>query len=237
VSRLDQLIAAEREAMVPPARARAANLATLQRAIADGRAPIVDAPPFGAPLLAARRGWVKPTLLGVLVLGLGALAVILGGRGPDEGEPAPATNVVADAPVVAPTQTTTAMDRPPHVAVAPPAIVPDTPAPAIEIPAPSKPKATRRGPTAPPRDDFAAELGLLKRAKTAHTAGDRERALAILREQARRFPRGAFVEERRALEAIALCELGRDRGAAAAAAFHRDFAASPQTERVRRACD
>jgi len=240
MSRLDRLIAAEREAMVPPAAARVANLGALQRAIADGRTPIVEAPPIAGPFVTAGRGWMKPMLIGALVVGIAALAVLFAGPAHEESPAAaPLADEVAEPPAIVasevPEVDARAVAPPSRADAVTPAIVPAPPA-ALDRPAPTRAK---KNPTVQgERDDFAAELALLKRAKTSHTAGDRERALAILREQARQFPRGAFVEERRALEAIVLCELGRqERGDAAAAAFYRDFAASPQTERVRRACD
>ena len=241
MSRLDRLIAAEREAMVPSAAARVANLGALQRALADGRTPIVEAPPIAGPFVTARRGWMKPLLIGALVVGIAALAVLFAGPAhEDSPAAAPVADEVVEPPAIVANQVPDVDARavaPPHRADAvTPAIVPAPPPATPDRPAPTR--AKKSAAVQGERDDFAAELALLKRAKTSHTAGDRERALAVLREQARQFPRGAFVEERRALEAIVLCELGRrQRGDAAAAAFYRDFAASPQTERVRRACD
>jgi hypothetical protein len=178
-------------------------------------------------------------VLVAVLLAVGGIAVFAGTRGdaparervavvPTAPE-APAPVPVVAAPEPAAVQEITAA---PEITVAPEiAAAPRAPTGGAR----SKPRAAS---PSEPRDDFAAELALLKRAKSAQVAGDRTDALALVREQARRFPRGAFVEERRALEAILLCELGkRERGRAAAAAFTSEFQASPLTERVRRACD
>jgi hypothetical protein len=78
---------------------------------------------------------------------------------------------------------------------------------------------------------------LLREAKRSADAGRSRAALRVLAAQAKRFPTGFFVEERRALQVRVLCDLGRDAEVRTAKArFFRDFPASPQTERVRSAC-
>ncbi len=234
MSALDRLIEAERAAMVPSAEARVANLAALRRALADGRAPLVDAPPVGAPLAVAGRSWLRPLVLVAVLVIIGGVALWPGARAEGPAAIAPTT---IDAPAPAMPEPAAVPAIVPSPPIAPPIVTPPE-SPAAPTPAVvERPKPRVASPTGS-RDDFAAELALLKRAKSAQVGGDRDRALSIVREQARRFPKGAFVEERRALEAILLCELGKtSKGRAAATAFARDFPASPQTERVRHACE
>lgn len=245
MSRLDELIAAERDSMVPDASTRAANLAGLRRGLAEARPPLVEAPPPGAAIGAGGIGWLEVTIASVLIIG--ALVWWLSPRedeAPDRGttaalaQPArtPGPPSAEAAPLSEPAPTRARAASPVVVPPEPPEPIPDEAAPPVaEKSAAARPSHPR---AKAPTDDFAAELALLKRAKAAHVAGDRKRALALLRDQGRRFRPGAFAEERRALEAILLCELGRrERGREAAADFYRDFAASPQTERVRHACE
>jgi hypothetical protein len=90
---------------------------------------------------------------------------------------------------------------------------------------------------ATPADALAEETRLLRDADAATRAGDAPRALALLAEHARRFPRGVLGEERDAETVLALCAAGRTSEARAAA--QRFLAArpgSPLAGRVRSSC-
>jgi len=58
--------------------------------------------------------------------------------------------------------------------------------------------------------DLRGELLLLAQAQRARAHGDPARALASLREHARRFPHGQLSAEREAARVLALRALGRD---------------------------
>ncbi|MEI9938677.1 MAG: hypothetical protein WDO69_15775 [Pseudomonadota bacterium] len=59
-------------------------------------------------------------------------------------------------------------------------------------------------------DSLAEEVALLSRAETDLHAGRPAKALRVLAEHQRRFPRGALAEERTAARIQALCALGRN---------------------------
>ena len=58
------------------------------------------------------------------------------------------------------------------------------------------------------RDGLAEEVALLSRAETELRAGRPAKALLVLAEHQRKFPRGALAEERTAARIQALCALG-----------------------------
>jgi outer membrane protein assembly factor BamD (BamD/ComL family) len=93
--------------------------------------------------------------------------------------------------------------------------------------------------TAPtmPASSIAEEAALLKQANAELAAGRPERALVLLDDHARRFPRGGLVEEREAARVLALCAAGRHaQGLAARDRFLRDHPSSLHTARVQSAC-
>ncbi len=111
----------------------------------------------------------------------------------------------------------------------PPAIVPTNPI----IPEPPEPvPPVARGaapvvvPTVPsPEDPLAAELALMQQVQQALVQSRGEAALALLREHARRFPRGQLGQERDTATIKALCAAGRAADAARRArALGRDDA-------------
>lgn len=103
-------------------------------------------------------------------------------------------------------------------------------APAVRAPA-VKPPMPEPGP------NVAGEIALLDEAQRALISGNPERALQLLDQHARAFPRGTLIEERTAARVIALCALGRATAARAeSAAYLRRFPSSPLAERVRAAC-
>jgi hypothetical protein len=92
-------------------------------------------------------------------------------------------------------------------------------------------------PPAPSADALAEETRLLREADAATRAGEPSRALTLLEEHARRFPRGVLGEERDAERVLALCAAGRT--ADARAAGQRFLAARPGSAlagRVRASC-
>jgi hypothetical protein len=85
--------------------------------------------------------------------------------------------------------------------------------------------------------DVAAEVRLLDQAHTAMRAGDAERALDLLEDHGRRYPRGALGEERDAARIAALCALGRTAEARDATdRFLRAAPQSPQAGPLRASC-
>jgi hypothetical protein len=85
--------------------------------------------------------------------------------------------------------------------------------------------------------DVAAEVRLLSEAHAAMRGGDAERALVLLEEHARRYPKGALGEERDAAKIAALCALGRVAEARQAAdRFLRAAPLSPHAGPIRASC-
>jgi hypothetical protein len=88
-----------------------------------------------------------------------------------------------------------------------------------------------------PVGDVAAEVRLLDQAHTAMREGDAERALGLLEDHARRYPKGSLGEERDAARIAALCSLGRAAEAREATdGFLRAAPQSPQAGRIRASC-
>lgn len=101
---------------------------------------------------------------------------------------------------------------------------------------PTTPRKPEAGEPAPD-DTLAAETRLLAQARAALLEARPEQALARLAEHARRFPDGVLSEERQALDAVALCEAGRDAdGESAARTFLREHPRAALAQRVRGAC-
>jgi TolA-binding protein len=71
-------------------------------------------------------------------------------------------------------------------------------------------------------DDLAAELELMRAARSALRVGKTDRALSLLRRHASDYPQSAFAEERQATLIRALCMGGDRSGAEAAAKRFRD---------------
>ncbi len=126
------------------------------------------------------------------------------------------------------------------------------PAPVEEAPTPTAKPATpgRRSPpetggaapvksatATPADDDLVRQMKLMADARRALKADDPQRAHALLGRYAREFPGGSFAEQAAALEVDALCGLGRDDQAEAAARkFAKRWPSSPSAARVRQAC-
>jgi len=97
--------------------------------------------------------------------------------------------------------------------------------------------AAEIAPAAPALEPLSPELTVLRQAQEDLRAGLPASALRRLADYDRRFGRGALEEERRAVAAIARCQV--DPGPAAeiqAARFLRGAPESPLAERVRSAC-
>lgn len=169
-----------------------------------------------------------PTGVGVLVTGV-ALAAVLASAGTEAGPPARAEVETA---IVRPV----AEPRPASVA-----------APAVEASVgPQREEAAKvavqsmapgRRARAESTGDLAAELATIEAARAALLAGDPAEALARLAEHARRFPRGALVEEAAAAQIEALCQSGaRARARGEAEAFARRWPGSSLAARVGALC-
>lgn len=117
--------------------------------------------------------------------------------------------------------TATARVAAPSVGIARPAPAP--PLPPAAAPTPPAPTPTPHADARRSRpSELVAERSLLTRARGAMQSGDTPRALTILQEHARRFPRGQLAEERDALEVVALAHAGdRDRARVRADEFVR----------------
>jgi hypothetical protein len=99
------------------------------------------------------------------------------------------------------------------------------------------PPASAMTPTAAPPSPLEEEARLLRQAHQAYVAGDSARALALLDEDARRFPRGALEPERAAERVFVLCAAGaRDEGAREAEAFLQLHPAGALASRVQASC-
>jgi hypothetical protein len=93
-------------------------------------------------------------------------------------------------------------------------------------------------PTQAVSDVLAAELDLLRRARSAYGQRDFSGALLLVAEHNRRFPQGHLAEEREALRVRSLAGAGRSAEARqAAAAFAARFPRSVLLSRVTQASD
>lgn len=109
-------------------------------------------------------------------------------------------------------------------------------APASSRTADHSPKRPSQEPV-PSDTTLAAEMRLLKQARTALREGDANRALAVLKTHAETFARGQMIEDRDALRVEALCAADRPADArTAAAAFARAWPGSPHAARVQKIC-
>ncbi len=102
------------------------------------------------------------------------------------------------------------------------------------VPTGASHSTTARGEASgPPGASAAVELTMLDEARAAVTAGDPARALSVLDDYARRFPRGALGPEASVLRIVALVAAG-DRPAAArvAQSFLQGHPNSPYAQRI-----
>jgi hypothetical protein len=135
-----------------------------------------------------------------------------------------------------------------QVAAASPGAATLAPAPSAAVPrsngdgadrADRLPEAAARAagdPSPPGRPEIARELALLRAVRQAASAGQHARAEHLLDELDRELPRGALLEERAALRAIAACEGAAASGRERARAFLRRYPASVYGQRVQQGC-
>jgi len=157
-------------------------------------------------------------VLALVPLAAGAVGAVLGLR--VRPEQAPTETVQPQTPLLLPPRETAA----PRTRPAAPAV---TAEPAVTV----KPKQRRQ--IAGDTDAFMAELELLQRAHSAYSRDEFSRALALVREHARRFPSGRLAEEREALRLRSLLGTGRtQRANRTAAAFAVRFPRSVLLPRI-----
>jgi hypothetical protein len=84
---------------------------------------------------------------------------------------------------------------------------------------------------------LAAELGLMRAAERALAAGRFSEALQPLSLHERDFPQGALVEERRAWQVVARCQLDQASATEQARAYLRRDPTTPLARKVRSACE
>ena len=102
------------------------------------------------------------------------------------------------------------------------------PKPAV-APRPSAPKEAPK----PKSTGLSDEMALMRRARAALDAKDPGAALQALREHAQRHGKGQLVEDRHALQIIALCQLGKvERARKQAATFGRQYPRSHYRQRI-----
>jgi RNA polymerase sigma-70 factor (ECF subfamily) len=219
------LVDAARAALGPTEADRARNLAALGARLPAGA---FDPPPPGAAPAAASAGGLGWPALSAMVAGLVASAGVAWFtlRGPTAAPP-----VVVPAPVV-PAQGPSAAVPPTTSTASPVAPSGDTALPASSANAPVAPAP--RGTSRRSSDRLAEEVAILSHAETELHAGHYEKALALLEQHARSFPRGTLAPERIGAQVQALCGLGRR--AEADAALRRLAPGSLQETRARAAC-
>jgi RNA polymerase sigma-70 factor (ECF subfamily) len=110
---------------------------------------------------------------------------------------------------------------------------PDPKAPSIA--STHDPRAKQAAAPNTPASTLAEEVALLSKATSALHSGQASRALNILAEHQRKFPRGALAAERRGARAQALCQLGRKEEARAT--LQALSPSSPLAARAKSACD
>lgn len=188
-----ELMKEGRSALKPAAADKARVLAALQ-----ARLPT-------APELAAHGPAQPSTGLGIgtkgLLLVTGVVAVVGAVIALRQSEPRDVSNVAPSA-VVAPLPTAP-VDL--DVAAAPnlvPAPIPAASSTVLSTPAPKTSRAESP-------DRLAEEVALLTRAERAYHAGDLSRALSLVDQHRREFPRGTLGQERVHLRLQVLCGLGR----------------------------
>lgn len=160
-----------------------------------------------------------------------------------------ATSTPASSPAAAPPPIAPIAEATPEPPISAPSAAPDEAASvygvaelpeARELPdAPPRGPSRRALPPARPLEDgtLEAELALLEEVNGALQGSRPERALTLIDEHERRFPRGALAPEFAAQRAVALAALGRHEEACArAASFFATYPKSPLIPQVRSSC-
>ena len=206
--------------------------ATMQR-IEHGPAPVLpDLPP-------AASAWPRVAIFAIAA----AAIVILGWRAFDTLErsrgdaPQSAPMIANDEPsggdVPAPPRTEPADTRTTVVEDAPQGDPPPSEViePEVATKQESRPTKRRSSPS------LAEELALLRDADAALDAGNAKKALALLDQHAREYPRGQMVPERLLQKAIALCKLGkREKSRAQVDKLLRAYPTTPLRARASDVC-
>ena len=129
--------------------------------------------------------------------------------------------------------------EPVQVVTAPqlPDVVSSTPAgdSTAETPTAARPKAVSSANVAVP--DVEGEIRLLSEAQRALSGGDARRALSILEDHARTYPRGELTQERKVAKIVALCRLGATSDAERERSVYvHQYPASPLNDRIDATC-
>lgn len=207
----------------PTAQARVWD--AIERRIAVGPPPVSIGPVHVGGTISASK------LMIVLAVVTSVSAPIVGGiaatRMLDEDAPTPAPIVAHHVPAVAtaaPHRTVVHDDGPIEVFDEGPA---EAEVEILDEPAPARTTRILRR-TGGPSGSLAIETRLLRSARAQLRAGDVDEATARLAEHRERFPRGALVDLRAALEIDASCRLGHtDRAISLATEFERRYPSSP----------
>jgi hypothetical protein len=241
---LRELIARERETDLPPASAVEHGWMRLDAAVRAG----VPADPGGLELdsvLDAATGAAKASAITSTKLSVVVAAVVAGGVATwvatretestiDDTVAAQSTDAErrsSPRPIVRPT----APEHASAIATEASEGAAEEDAPATEPSPAPRPRLERRDPR-DAADSLAAELALIEEARHALGNEGPQRALEMVRRHARLHPSGTLIEERRAIEALALCALGRPRGTDVALQFQQTYPRSTHIDRVRAAC-
>lgn len=149
----------------------------------------------------------------------------------------PTANAASTATVESPAAASaTSIEVSPAARTTPTAIPAGASAPAVSATKKDAPREIEAN-TPAAATSVADETALLRDAHIALEAGNSARALALLAEHGRRFPRGMLGEERDATRVFALCAAGNATEARAAAArFLRERPSSPLAARVQQSC-
>jgi hypothetical protein len=196
------LIRTGRSALRPTAADRE-RVAEALRALIEAAGGAQNAP---ATAIAQARSWGWSSLSAlVAAIGVGGLFVAgaFGTFGLQQSPRTPAvtTATTVASPDVGPARTPAT----PEVSVPPPPSLESAPVVAERIVSERTPTRGRKVRS----DRLAEEVEILSRAATELHRGQLTSALGVLEEHARKFPRGALTQERRAAQIQALCGLGR----------------------------
>ena len=111
------------------------------------------------------------------------------------------------------------------------------PAPTKAIRPRAKSERAFEAPTSDGPDALEREMRLMSEARAALGAGDAARAIGLLKDHAKQFPKGAFVLEREVSWITALCALGKtDAARTRADGFLRTHGKHPLAAKVRASC-
>jgi outer membrane biosynthesis protein TonB len=245
---LERLQAAECAATGPPAETNERIWGAIEERLSNGPAPpeLDDAPllehvPHELAANAGASSSVVLKIVGVLAVvgGIGGGLALLADRDrvadgvaatePASVEPAPIEPAPIEPAVVEP-------EAPEPPAPEPASVEPATPEPAPPpAGATSKVKPQQKPPAQP--KSLADEVALMQALSTALKQEDSSKVLALVAEHERDFPKGQFIEERRAAKARGLCRSGKlAAGKREAEAFASRWPASIHLTFVNQAC-